>query len=300
MSNSARHKKVLHILCELRHSGAEVMIRDASGVFSDNDIETHILGTGSVEGDFAHELASRGYQLHHIPFERRLGFFQKVHKLLRQQQYDAVHIHPEEAFVYYAFLTYLNRVPRVVSSIHNVFVYQKRLLFRRRLHTWLTENIFNVKRLAIGEAVYENERIRYASRPSIQHNWINTDEFKPISQVEKVRRRAELGLLPTDFVLIMVGGCSTIKNHQRVFEIMAQLPAGYEHVKCLHVGTGTLEKAEKDCCEASGLTSRVSFLGVRQDVYRYMQVADLHVLPSLFEGVGNVYLEASACGLLVW
>lgn len=298
MINSVKPRKVLHILCELKYSGAEVMIRDASGVFNQSNLETHILGTGPVPGDFAGELANRGYYVHHIPFRRSIAFFQQVNKLLRQHQYDAVHIHPEEAFVYYAFLTYLNRVPRVVCSIHNVYIYESRLLRRRRLHTWLTETVFGVKRLAIGEAVYENERTRYASQPVILHNWINTNLFKPISAAEKAARRAEMGLSPTDFVLIMVGGCSTIKNHQRVFDHIARLPDGYGHVKCLHLGTGNLEAQEKACCEANNLTDRVQFLGARQDVYRYMQVADLHVLPSLFEGVGNVYLEASACGLL--
>ncbi|CCG98813.1 glycosyl transferase group 1 [Fibrella aestuarina BUZ 2] len=297
MNNSANPKKVLHILCELRHSGAEVMIRDANGVFNEHNLETHILGTGPIPGEFADELQARGYTIHHIPFQRTLGYFKKVNQFLKEHRFDVVHIHPEQAFVYYAFLTYLNRVPRVVSSIHNVFVYHKAMLARRVVHTWLTEKVFGVQRLAIGEAVFNNER-RYTSQPIILHNWINTNLFVPISETEKNQRRAELGLSPTDFVLIMVGGCSKVKNHQRVFELMAQLPPGYEHVKCLHIGTGEAEAAEKACCETHQLRDRVQFLGTRQDVYRYMQVADLHVLPSLYEGVGNVYLEASACKLL--
>lgn len=274
------------------------MIRDAHELFAADGIETHVLGTGAIPGDFADALRECGYVVRHLPFRRSFGFFRQLYRWLAGQRFDVVHIHPEQAFVYYAFVCFLARVPRVVASIHNVYVYKKALRIRRRVHTWLTESCFGVERLAIGEAVFEHERMLYGARPAILHNWIDTNLFTPILAEEKKRRRAMLGLSDTDFVLIMVGACTDIKNHRRVFDMMAQLPSAYRHVKCLHLGTGECENAEKQQCRNSGLSDRVRFIGVSREVHWYMQVADLHVLPSLVEGVGNVFLEASACGLL--
>jgi glycosyltransferase involved in cell wall biosynthesis len=271
------------------------MLREAAEPFANHYLDTHILGTGHVPGPFADALRGVGYTVHHEPFRRSMRFFWQFFKWLRWQRFDVVHIHPEQAFFFYALVCWLARVPRVVASIHNVYSYSGTLWVRRVVQTWLVERVFGVVRLAVSEAVADNERTRYGSHPPVLHNWLDTSTFAPLPNAERTARRAELGLLNSDFILVMVGKCTAIKNHTRLFEIMTHLPP---NVVCLHLGTGDCEADERAFCHRHGLHKRVRFLGNQTDVYRYMQVADLHVLPSLVEGVGNVYLEASACGLL--
>ena len=62
--------KVLHILNELKHSGAEVMLRLAYDRFKGSGIDSHILSPSNEGGDYAAILKQTGYKIHHIAFRR--------------------------------------------------------------------------------------------------------------------------------------------------------------------------------------------------------------------------------------
>ena len=89
--------RVLHVLNELKPSGAETMLKVASQKFRARGIEGHILGTGIQGGSFAAELASAGYRIHHIPFGRSVLFFLRLFVFLRREHFDLVHFHAESA-----------------------------------------------------------------------------------------------------------------------------------------------------------------------------------------------------------
>lgn len=65
----------------------------------------------------------------------------------------------------------------------------------------------------------------------------------------------------------------------------------------MFVGQGELEEEIRRLVKTKGLTDSVLFLGLRTDVPDLMQAMDAFVLPSRFEGLGIVYIEAQAAGL---
>ena len=76
--------RVLHILMELRPSGAEVMLRIAAP-FWFTDANSHsILATGQSEGPYADCLRATGFEVYHIPFSKTAGFFYQVFALIRR------------------------------------------------------------------------------------------------------------------------------------------------------------------------------------------------------------------------
>ena len=60
------------------------------------------------------------------------------------------------------------------------------------------------------------------------------------------------------------------------------------------IGQGDLEQEIKEIVHKEKLDSRVTFLGARNDVDKIYQAMDLFLLPSQFEGLGIVALEAQA------
>lgn len=62
------------------------------------------------------------------------------------------------------------------------------------------------------------------------------------------------------------------------------------------VGEGPLRPTLERQIKQLGLTDTVRLLGFQPNPYQYMAAADLFVLPSLYEGFGNVIVEAMACG----
>jgi len=67
--------KVPHILNELKHSGAEVMLRLAYGSFQSSGITALILRTATEVAEDAAALGETGYIIHNIPFRESHGFF---------------------------------------------------------------------------------------------------------------------------------------------------------------------------------------------------------------------------------
>ena len=66
------------------------------------------------------------------------------------------------------------------------------------------------------------------------------------------------------------------------------------------IGEGPLEKQIKEKVKKLNIEAKVKFLGIREDVNKLYQVMDCFVLPSFFEGLGIVNIEAQCSGLPVF
>jgi glycosyltransferase involved in cell wall biosynthesis len=100
-------------------------------------------------------------------------------------------------------------------------------------------------------------------------------------------------------VVLTIGRFTEQKNHKCLLDavpsVLARVPSTY----FMWAGTGPLEDELRRLVLERGLENNVRFLGRRTDVPDLMQAADLFVLPSKFEGLPLVVLEAMAAGLPV-
>jgi glycosyltransferase involved in cell wall biosynthesis len=98
-----------------------------------------------------------------------------------------------------------------------------------------------------------------------------------------------------------VGRLAPAKNHGRLLEIFAAIRNGSPSSWLLVVGEGT-DNPEGEVVRAVGrlgIEDRVLFLGFRTDVPRLLKASDALLLPSRWEGLPGVVLEACAAGLPV-
>jgi glycosyltransferase involved in cell wall biosynthesis len=110
--------------------------------------------------------------------------------------------------------------------------------------------------------------------------------------------RAALQLPPDAFVIGHVGRFDEQKNHRFLLEIFRQVADADPRARLMLIGDGALRPAIEQRVAELGLTRRVVFTGVRADVPRLLLNAlDLFVMPSLYEGLGLVCIEAQAAGL---
>ena len=114
---------------------------------------------------------------------------------------------------------------------------------------------------------------------------------------ERQRVRKSLGFTAHDLVVGNVARFEQPKNHLFLVKLFYELHLMEPRVKLLLIGTGTLELDIRNFVHHLGLEDSVLFAGNHADVYRYYQAMDLFVLPSLFEGLGIVNIEAQASGL---
>lgn len=109
--------------------------------------------------------------------------------------------------------------------------------------------------------------------------------------------RQALGLSGNLPVFLSVGRLTPQKGHSTLLDAFSRLDDS--RAILLLAGEGVEYEALVDFARASGIAARLHFLGHRTDVPELMAAADFLVLPSLFEGLPLVLLEAMAAKLPV-
>ena len=133
---------------------------------------------------------------------------------------------------------------------------------------------------------------------------IDTDHFSP---QDATQLRSELGLAEKK-VIVSVGRLVHRKGQDVLIEAVPAIIKEVPEAHILMIGEGPYRSYLENRVKALGLQERVTFIGRIQyaDLPRYICAGDLFVMPSRsrlagleVEGLGIVYLEASACGLPV-
>lgn len=97
------------------------------------------------------------------------------------------------------------------------------------------------------------------------------------------------------FVIGHVGRFSTQKNHEKLIDIFSQVSKDIPDTKLVLVGDGELRKEIEDRVQRENLN--VLFVGLSDEVEKWLQAMDIIVFPSLFEGLPLGLVEAQAAGL---
>lgn len=145
-----------------------------------------------------------------------------------------------------------------------------------------------------GEDVFGQAAVRQ-DRVKIIHNAIDVERFAYDPQ-KRERIRGQLGL-DGKLVLGHVGRFNYQKNHPYLIDVFAALCALREDTVLLLLGEGPDQEKIREKCRMLGIEDKVRFLGNQRRPEAYYQAMDLFVLPSFFEGLPGVLVEAQAAGL---
>lgn len=129
----------------------------------------------------------------------------------------------------------------------------------------------------------------------VVHNAIEVDKFA-FDEEERKRIRELYGVRDDEFLIGHVGRFDTQKNHSFLIDVFADVVREKPNCKLMLVGEGHLMQSIKENVSMLNLDDHVIFTGVRDDAYRYYNAFDLFVLPSLFEGLPVVSIEAQFNG----
>ncbi len=286
--------RVLHVLEELKPSGAETMLLAAAPEFYKHGVKGEILSTGNEVGPFAPRLGECGYVIHHIPFAKSATFFLRVFRLMRSG-FDVIHLHTERGNFWFALVALLAARGRVVRTIHSSFSFSGFLRWRRMVQRRILQRL-GVCHVAISESVRRVEGDRFGTKPVVVFNWYNSLHFiSPSTEAREASRRA-LAIAGDALVIVSVGNCAQVKNHTALLEALALLPAEKRPLY-LHVGHEEVGEPERHLALHLGIAGYVRFIGPLTDVRPALYAADAFVMPSLREGLPIAAIEALACGL---
>ena len=290
--------KTLHILNSIEFSGAEIMLKNAAPIFVNKGLELYALSTGANRGSYADMLRDSGFVVHHIPFKKSAKYFIELYRFLAGEKFNVVHIHPERAFFWHSLIAKIAGVKKIVRTVHSNFDFSGYLRFKRMLQRFIANKIVSVQFITIGPTVYETEKRVFFNNSILIPNWVDEVKFLAArSRDEVMHIRKELGISPTDIVIISVGSCTDVKNHDDIITACADLSKKIKNIIYTHVGDGPLLQEEKDLAKRLGISEKVIFLGQIENVREALIASDIFVMPSDYEGTSISKLEAMYCGL---
>ena len=292
--------RVLHSVSNMARAGIETMLMNYYREMDTSLIQFDFLANKPDPGEYDEEIRSRGGRVFVSPGLNPLHYpqYQRfVAELLgRSPDIRIVHAH-NEAMGFYALQSAKNAGIRVrIAHAHNTriirdYKYPLKLVCKQLLPGAATD-YWSCGREA---GIYYFGKKRWNKSGFILRNAINTVQFA--FQPEVRQRLRQSYHLENCFVIGHVGRFNVQKNHSRLLDIFAQIAQAHPEARLVLIGVGELEQMAKEKARALALEDRILFLGQMANVNEWYQAMDCFILPSLFEGLPVVGIEAQAAGL---
>lgn len=218
---------------------------------------------------------------------------------LRKNRIQIVNTHMFIASISFSPLARLAGVPVLIETSHGVEKWRLEKGFLKRNSFVIDRfvSMFQTKILAVSHAC-SGDLVRIKGIPQekivVVQNGRDLSNFSPLSTERRRAFRTLYGLSDDDYLFGVMARLDFQKGHAYLFEAVRQLLLKRKDFKLLVIGDGILREDLKQKVLELGIGSHVIFTGFQKDLPGYHGILDVHVLPSLFEGLPLGLIEASA------
>lgn len=280
----------LHIIDHLGLGGAQAVLLDLARNLPSAGVIAEVAALHG-EGPFFDALQASGISVRSLsPAKWPPRFIPRLAELASSGEYDVAHFHLQASnWLAKPIFAALGNRP-LIAHDHS----SGNLKFRgiRSLLPDAFFHGFSSKIIAVSGGVRDFLARFEGIDPdliSVIPNGADTGLFRPPSPEKRARARARYGLETGDFAVGAVGRLSPEKNYAILPEVAAAVPGSV----FLLAGDGPLRAELEAACAASG----VKLIGTISERPSFYAALDAFVIPSLYEGLPMVLLEAMACGL---
>jgi glycosyltransferase involved in cell wall biosynthesis len=232
--------------------------------------------------------------LHYRDFKKQLSDFFSIHG----KKYKAVHSHCFQLSSIVFKYVKKNGINRCIAHSHssklsaNYIKNIRNIIISKSISSHATDYFACSEKAGVclfGKHVVSKKKL------FLMKNAIDCAKFE-YNENTRQKIRNEL-LIDGKFIIGHVGRFSKEKNHLFLLKIFIEVKKIQDNAVLLLIGEGDMKEKVKDFVCKNNLNDSVFFLGRRSDVNVIMQGMDRFVLPSLFEGLGMVLIEAQVAGL---
>lgn len=231
----------------------------------------------------------------HKPIKNILG----IASIIKNGYYDVVHCHQDYKGAIAMLLSKHYDVETRIIHSHRSYppekAYQKAFRYIQTIIIKRTATHLMACGRQAGEWLYGNKIIN--NNVIILNNAIQTDKFQ-FSKTERDKLRKYLNV-ENSIVVGHIGRFSNQKNHDLLIDIFYNYSKINLDAILILIGDGILRNKIEEKVNTLGIANKILFLGMRDDVHKLLNVMDVFILPSRYEGLGIVAIEAQANGLPV-
>ena len=287
--------RILQCVNDMHRAGLETMLMNYYRNIDREKIQFDFLTHRPQRSDYDDEIESLGGK----NYAPRLypQNYPKYFKWMKQffsehPEYKIIHSHIDAMSYLPLKAAKKANIPIRIAHSHNTaidrdFKYLLKTYFRFKLPK--VANYYCACGKEAGEFLFPGKEYMYVP------NAIEIDRFL-FNENVRMKKRRELGI-KDEIVIGHIGRMSYQKNHKYLIDVFAEILKKKNDSILLLIGVGEKLDDIKKYVEKLGLSEQVRFLGNRADVDELYQAMDVFVMPSLFEGLPVVGVEAQFSGL---
>lgn len=288
--------RVLHVTTTMNRGGLESMIMNYYRNIDRTKIQFDFLIHRMQTSDFEEEIKSMGGRVFHLPnlnpFSKNymnslVDFFNK-----HSSDYKIVHCHLDCMSAIPLKIAQKAGIPIRIAHSHNSnqtvdLKYPLKLYYKNKINKVAT-HLFACSYDA-GKWMFKNNNFK------VLPNAIDSKKY--VFNENKRKEYREKLKIKDEIVIGHIGRFYPQKNHKFLIDIFKEINAINRNTKLVLVGVGVLMDEIKSYVNELSLNESVLFLGLRNDVPNLLQVFDVFLFPSLYEGLPVTLVEAQAAGL---
>lgn len=292
----SRQTKVLHVLGNLRRGGAESFILNTYRNINIDYLQFDFVTRGHNIPDIENEVRQKGGKIYNLaPFPKHfIKNYMMLKKIIKgnKGQYQAIHVHANSLLYLLPLkLAKKYKIPIRIIHSHNTEPAKPYYKLLHYINRFRVKKYVNIK-LACSQSA--GKWMFGKSKFEVIHNAIDLSKFTYNEEVRIAYR--ERFHVSDRLVIGNVGRLVRQKNQEFLLDIFFEIKRKQEAVLMI-IGEGELEKRLREKAESLGIINDIIFLKNITDTYNYLQMMDVFVMPSLYEGLSVSLVEAQASGM---
>lgn len=293
--------KVLHVFEYFSQGGIENFVMNVFRNIDRDKYEFHFAFINKDKGYFDDEAISLGGQIHYFDSTEKTfkNYKTSLTRIIKEYgPFDVIHSHMYYFSGYILKIAKKCGVPIRIAHSHETSKGRKNTLLRRMYESHMRSLIMKNSNCLLacsklaGEFVFHNKK-----KVTVLYNGIDVNRFAfDLEARNKIRK--ELWIKDDVKLLLNVGRFSDQKNQLFLADVFNEYYKLNNNSKLVLVGYGDLENVIKEKVREYGLEDSVIFTGSVFNTEDYYSASDIYVMPSKYEGLGIVAVEAQVSGLI--
>ena len=296
--NKNKPIRVLHVVQRMEAGGTQAFLMNLYRNIDRSKVQFDFLVEYLDREFYDEEIEKLGGKIYYTNFRRTLNVFEfkrQLDSILKERKYKIIHIHATAIGKVCCNVAKKNNIPTIIAHTHNNGAVKDWKYYPKKFLRWIYRkgptDFFACSEEA-GKYTFGSKNVR------VIKNAIDTSKYIEAKESRSAKRE-ELGIDKNDFVIGNIGRLHHQKNQLFLLDIFAEIKKKKNNAKLLMVGNGPLKESILKKAKELKIEDNLFLLSNRKDIPEFLSTMDVFVLPSLFEGLGIVAIEAQAAGLPV-
>jgi glycosyltransferase involved in cell wall biosynthesis len=293
--------KVLFILDDLSGGGAERVFVNIANGFAANNILVEFL-VGEKKGVYL-EILNSSIPINEVGGTSLLKYLTTFPGVFRQNNYTHIFTASHYASSAAIISKKITRISTKVYLTHHYSLpasrplqYFKGDIVLKLIHFFITPHADKIIAVSSGSLEWLRKYSHHKLKQGIFiYNPVYNESIYPLAK-EHVEFPIDI---KDKIVLLNVGRLAEQKDHLTLIKAFAIFKQSHASAVLFILGTGPLQSMLENYIQKNNLSSCIFLIGFEPNPYKWMAKSDLLILSSIYEGFGNVIVEAMALGKTV-